>query len=98
MSNTLVPGRPDWTAGPLYALMLSIFPEHRTKTGVLDVQRLRGETGKSHEAIYKWLRQGKMTADNARNVVTLANSKGNVAALAAAGRKPPKLEDFLPFM
>lgn len=95
---TRVPGRPDWAAGPLYALMLDIFPTYRTKLGVLDVLRMRNELSRSHEAIYKWLRQGKVTGDNARRLIGLASAEENLAALKEAGRKPPTMEDFLPFL
>lgn len=94
---TRIPGRPDWAAGALYSKMLTTFPEHLTPLGVLDVQRLKKELGKSHEAIYKWLRNGKLTPDNAREIVRVANTESNVAALAKIGREPPVFEDFCPF-
>jgi hypothetical protein len=95
--QTRIPGRPDWAAGALYNMLLGIFPTYRTTLGVLDVQRLKGDLGKSHEAIYKWLRQGKVTPDNAREMVRVANQPDNVAALAAVDRAPPVFEDFCPF-
>lgn len=96
--KTRVPGRPDWTADPLYLKLLDVFPEHVTPTGVLDVAgRLSTELGKSHEAIYKWLRQGKVSPDNARDIVRVANLPANVDALTKLSRKPPVFEDFCPF-
>ncbi|MBH0113215.1 hypothetical protein I5E68_09680 [Novosphingobium sp. YJ-S2-02] len=94
---TRVPGRPDWTAGPLYTLLLESLPAHLTPSGVLDVQGLKSLVGKSHEAIYKWLRQGKLKPANARILIEIANKPANVEALRAAGREPPKIEDFLPY-
>lgn len=95
---TRVPGRPDWAAGDLYQNFLEVFPEHRTRLGVLDVQRLKGELGKSHEAIYKWLRQGKLTPDNAREIVRVAALPANAEALTNAGREVPVFEDFVRFL
>jgi hypothetical protein len=95
--KTRVPGRPDWTAAPLYQWFLTIFPEHLTALGVLDVQRLKVELGKSHEAIYKWLRQGKITPDNARDIVEAAAQPVNVAALAKLDRTAPTFEEFCRF-
>jgi hypothetical protein len=94
---TRIPGRPDWAAGPLYNALLETFPKYRTTLGVLDVQRLKGELKKSHEAIYKWLRNGKVTPDNARAIVRVANLPSNVADLAEVGRQPPVFEDFCTF-
>jgi hypothetical protein len=94
---TRIPGRPDWAAGALYNKLLDIFPKYRTTLGVLDVQKLKGDLKKSHEAIYKWLRNGKVTPDNAREIVRVANSPENAAALTEAGRQPPVFEDFCPF-
>jgi hypothetical protein len=94
---TRIPGRPDWAAGPLYNKLLDIFPTYRTPLGVLDVQKLKRDLGKSHEAIYKWLRNGKVTPDNAREIVRVATSESNVAALTEVDRQPPVFEDFCPF-
>lgn len=94
---TRIPGRPDWAAGALYSKLLDTFPTYRTTLGVLDVQRLKADLGKSHEAIYKWLRSGKLTPDNARELVRVASIESNAAALAAANRDTPVFEDFCPF-
>lgn len=94
ISSPRVPGRPDWASGPLYTKLCDIFPLHRTPSGVLDIQRLKGELRRSHEAIYKWLRNGKITPDNARNII---------AAVAAnppdvAGYVAPEFIDFASFL
>lgn len=53
------PGRPSWTAaGTLYALLMDSLPDHHTESGILDVDKLSTDLGKSHEAVYKWLRRG----------------------------------------
>lgn len=72
MSESLLPGRPAWASGPLYRKICDVFPDYRTELGVLDIQRLKGGLKKSHEAIYKWFRLGKITPDNARAIVSLA--------------------------
>ena len=98
MTTTSVPGRPEWTAGPLYNLLCDSFPTYRTKLNALDIQRLRTGLGKSHEAVYQWLRKGKLSPTNARKLIGLAAAPENATALKKAGREPPTLEDFLPFM
>lgn len=92
------PGRPSWTAGPLYRLMLDIFPERRTPTGVLDIKYLSDSLGRSHEAVYMWFRAGHLRPSNARAIVALAAQTDNAAALVRAGREPPRYEDFLPHL
>lgn len=64
----------------------------------LNVQRLKEATGKSHEAIYKWLRSSKLTPTNAKLLVDLANSEENTRVLAALQRKPPTFRDFDAFV
>lgn len=71
MSSTQLPGRPAWASGPLYTKMCELFPDHRTPLGVLDIQKLKAQLGKSHEAIYKWFRTGKLSPDNARAIVSI---------------------------
>lgn len=99
--QTPIPGRPAWTAHPLYRFMLQIFPERRTESGILDIQSFcSADTGlgKSHEAIYKWLRSGQMKPSNARAMLDLALQPVNLAALERSGTAPPRYEDFLPFL
>lgn len=96
-AETQMPGRPKWATGPLYKKMLEIFPEHLTPLGVLDIQRLKVELEKSHEAIYKWLRQGKISPDNARDLIKVAALPENAAILAKHGRPAPVFEDFVSF-
>lgn len=96
--HTTVPGRPNWVTGPLYNALMDLFPEHRTKLEVLDVQRLKTELGMSHEAIYKWLRSSKLTPSNAKALIELSTSESNLLALEKLGREPMKLEDFAKFV
>ena len=74
---------PNWSKGPLYTFLTRIFPEHITPYNRLDVQRLRKELNKSHEAVYKWLRSGRLTPDNASALLHLANNAENTAARSA---------------
>lgn len=90
----------DWARGPLYRLLMDTFPAYRTTYDVFDVRAFGAEPeiARSHEALYKWLRSGKLTIENARSIVTLANRDDNAARLAAAGRTPPVLTDLLHFL
>lgn len=75
------PGRPSWTAaGTLYALLMDSLPNHHTESGILDVDKLSSELGKSHEAVYKWLRRGFPGGVDAP---TTANPGRRVPALEA---------------
>lgn len=88
----------EWAKGPLYLFLMETFPEHKTAMGVLDIQRLKVDLGKSHEAIYKWIRAGKLKPENANAIVALAGAEPNVTALAAVGRTPPKIEELVRFV
>lgn len=90
--------RPDWATSSLYNFLITIFPEHITPYNVLDVRRLRTDLGKSHEAVYKWLRAGRVTPANARKLCEIANQPGNLAALKKLGRTPPQIRDFDAFV
>lgn len=76
--------RPEWTNGPLYKFMMDIFPSHRTICNYLDVLRLSRELNRSHEALYKWLRKGKLTPENAVLILNLATASPNAALLPSA--------------
>ena len=90
--------RPDWATSPLYNVLITIFPEHITPYNVLDIRRLRTDLGKSHEAIYKWLRAGRVPSAAARKLCDIANGEDNIAALRKLGRTPPKIGDFDAFV
>lgn len=97
-----VPAADNFTAGPLYKKLVQVLPAYVqdpfTDNASLNVQRLRSAMGKSHEAVYKWLRSSRLTPTNAEQLVALANGDKNASALASLGRKPPTLSDFLPFV
>jgi hypothetical protein len=71
--------------GPLNDLLWEIFPDHRTPQGVFDVQRLAADIERTNEAVYKWLRDNKITPDGVKRLCK------------AAGRRA-KQADFLPFL
>lgn len=91
-----------WTNGPLYKHLVQVLPTFAkdpfATSPKLDVQKLNQAVGKSHEAVYKWLRAGKLTPANVKTLVELANRADNVAALKALGRNPPTREDFTTFV
>ncbi len=74
-----------YSFGPLYDLLMDRFPKHRSAQGVLDVPKLAKDIKRSHEGVYKWLRENKITVDGAKRLVEL--SKDRV-----------KYEEFLPFL
>jgi hypothetical protein len=96
----------DWKNGPLNKALIAALPAFVSTTetpGItpsksLNVQKLCAALEKSHEAIYKWLRQGKLTPRNAVQLINLANTPENVKLLKAEGRKPLKLEEFNSFV
>lgn len=99
-SITTVPGRrPAWVNTPLYKLMSDTFPAYRTRSDVLDIDRLADDLDRSYEAVYQWLRAGRIKrASTARAIVALANREDNRLALADAGREPPQIEAFVPYL
>lgn len=86
---------PDWSKGALYTFLTRIFPQHITPYNRLDVQRLRKELNKSHEAVYKWLRSGRLTPDNASALLHLANNAENTAARGGSTVLRSDFEDFV---
>lgn len=88
----------DWKSFPLYGRLVECLPAYVTETRDLNVKKLHQALQMSHEGVYKWLRSGRLKPENAEAIVELATSdQANRAALKAAGRKPPKFEDFTPF-
>jgi hypothetical protein len=92
----------DFKDGPLYKKLIQVLPifvlDPFSETARFNVQRLIEATGKSHEAVYKWLRSSKLTPDNATMLVGIASSEANVAVLTTLNRPTPTLQDFLPFV
>ena len=87
---------PEWDAGPLNQFLKKIFPSYITPYQRLDVQRLRTELDppKSHEAVYKWLRSGRLTPENAQALMKLANRPDHTASRLVAGwTHPSELDD-----
>ena len=68
--------RAEWRKRPLYKLLYSKLPWLRSKTQpeLLDIHKLAGTIGYSHEAVYKWLRNGKMSPRGAKIVVKISRN------------------------
>ena len=97
MAPPAIDGRPTWPFEPFYRFLYSSLPAWWTPTGILDVPALSAELGITTEAIYKWLRRGKVTARRARELYELSRRESNLAALADSGEAPPSLEAFYAF-
>ena len=98
--SDIVQGRPEWTNYPLYKFLSEIFPAYKGRYHILDVLTIAKRLNISGEAIYRWLRKGKLTPKNAQALCTLANDPANVEELAACNppKKVPVIEDFMPFV
>lgn len=66
-----------WRKRPLYKLLYSRLTWHRSKTQpeLIDVHKFADAIGYSHEAIYKWLRAGKLSPKGAKAIVKKARGK-----------------------
>lgn len=95
---TEAPRRAHWYMSPFYRMLMDSFPTYRTPRGVLDVDSLAQDFGRSYEVVYRWLRNSKVTNTEARKLVDLAGRDPNRAELVRAGREPPEMKDFLDFM
>jgi len=91
-----------WSSGPLYKHLVAVLPAFVdnpfSDDPVLNVQKLREATGRSHEGVYKWLRASRLTAAGAKKLVTVANSAENRRALTALNREIPTIDSFARFV
>lgn len=90
--------RDQWADSPLYIFLSDIFPTYRTVLGKFDVLRLARDLSLSHEAVYKWLRKGSLSPQNANAVLDLALTLENIDALVASDMPRPELRDFDQFV
>lgn len=67
--------RRPYSFGPLYDLLVEKFPNHRTVQGVFDVPGFARDLNRSHEAVYKAVRQNRLTPDMARRIIELSEAK-----------------------
>lgn len=88
---------PEWDSGPLNLFLKRIFPTYISPYKRLDVQRLRADLvpSKSHEAVYKWLRSGRLTPENAHALRNLANTPANIAARGGTGVVLHDFDEFV---
>ena len=77
----------EWRKRPLYKLLFNRLPWLRSKTQkkLIDVQKMAEALDYSHEAVYKWLRSGRISP------------KGAIAVVAAS-RKKLANRDLYPFL
>ena len=66
-----------WRKRPLYKLLYSrlTWLRSKTQTELLDVHKFARSIDYSHEAIYKWLRSGKLSPKGAKAIVKKARGK-----------------------
>lgn len=57
--------------GPLYDLLFTSFPEHRSSQGVFDVERFSKDMGVSKEAVYRFLRKNGLNPEQTDKIVSL---------------------------
>ncbi len=90
-----------WATQPLHKALVAALPtfvkEPFSANPRLDIQKLHRAVGRSHETVYKWLRDGRLNPRNAQKLCDLANTEDNLAVLRRLGRKPPKIQDFQQF-
>lgn len=67
----------EWRQRPLYRVLYERLPWLRSKihTGILDVHKLARAIGYSPEAVYRWLRRGKISPSGANVVVKKSRNK-----------------------
>lgn len=82
------------TFGPLYDLLFARFPEHRSAQGLLDVDRLAGDCGTSHETVYRLLRKNRLSPKWAKKIIEISGRQKR-----AEGDPPPiTKEDVIKFV
>lgn len=84
------PCPPKWKKEGLYLFLLEAFPEHITPCNRLDVNRLAGDVGRSHEALYRKLRKNRLNVEWAKLLCEFANDEQRLisSARAHAGASP----------
>lgn len=67
----------EWRQQPLYRLLYNRLKWLRstTQTKLLDVHKVAEAMGYSHEAVYKWLRSGKLSPKGAKAIVKASRKK-----------------------
>lgn len=70
-----------WRKKPLYKLLQARLTGLLLADGLLDVHTLAEKLGYSHEAVYKWLRAGKLSRKSARALLKLSRGKINESDL-----------------
>lgn len=71
---------PEWNDSALYQFMRAIFPAYSSCYDRLNVRLLGTQIGRSHEAIYRWIRSGTLNSKNAVLLCREANNEPNISA------------------
>lgn len=86
-----LPPRRPYSFGPLYDLLVEVFPNHRSKQNVFDVPGFAKDLGYSHEALYKAIRQRACLRQNlAIRIIQLSRT--------SAGSRPLYWSDLVGFV
>ena len=93
----------NWADTPLHQALVGCLPafvkEPFSAAPRLDIPKLHKALGKSHETVYKWVRENCIKRMcNAQAIVNLASAPENAQALKRLGRTPPKVDDFYKFI
>lgn len=88
---------------PLTAALINALPtmvnDPFSTSPRLNIAKFRRGVGKSHETVYRWLRENTLRRQkNIDSVLRQVNSDDNIAALKRLGRKVPSQKDFAPFL
>lgn len=67
----------EWRDGPLYKLLYRrlAWLHSPQQSKIIDVHKLAEALGYSHEAVYKWLRAGKLSPKGAKALVKISRKK-----------------------
>lgn len=86
----------NWKSGPLNRTLCKFLPAYLNTRGDLDIPKLRVAVNRTNEAVYQWLREGRLTPTNAKRIIEIAREPENVAALN--GDPLPEINDFNQFV
>ena len=93
-----MPHVPEWKSGPLYKTLTAKLPAFCYPSGDLRMSDFHDAMGRSHEAVYKWLRASKITPTVAQRICDLSLDPRNVRLLREAGQPKPSIKDFTSFV
>lgn len=88
---------------PLNAALIHALPtmvkDPFSDAPTLQIARLHKALGKSHETVYRWLRDNSLRRQkNVDAIMKLVTADSNAAALKRLGRKIPEKQSFMRFL